>query len=93
MVLELDKRRKLTSLLDFQEQVCRMMNGLNERQGACEPDVSALQSLCTDGAIDYVVLQSTLEGAVPIANFSTGVVENGYEKKFFLYRCSALKSG
>lgn len=93
MVLELDKRRKLTALLDFQEQVCRMMNGLNERQGACEPDVSAVQTLCTDGAIDYVVLQSTLEGAVPIADFSTGVVENGYEKKFFLYRCSALKSG
>ena len=28
-----------------------------------------------------------------VAEFSTGVVENGYEQKFFLYRCSALNHG
>ncbi len=93
MVLELDRRRKIAALLDFQEQICRMMNGLNEKQGACEPDVSAVSALCTEGGLDDVVLQSTLEGAKPTASFSTGVTENGYEKKFFLYRCAALKKG
>jgi len=90
MVVELDKRRKVTALLDFQEQICRMMNNLSEKQGSCEPDAEAVRTVCTEGGIDYVVLQSSLEGAKPLAEFSTGVVENGYEKKFFLYRCSAL---
>ena len=91
MVIELDQRRKLTAMLDFQEQVCRLMNGLNEKQNACEPRREAVQEVCDEAKLDYVVLQSTLDGAKPLADFSTGVVENGYEKKFFLYRCSALK--
>ena len=93
LVVELDKRRKVTGILDFQEQICRMMNGLNEKATSCEPDATAVRAVCTDGGIDYVVLQSTLEGAAPLASFSTGVVENGYEKKFYLYRCSALLHG
>ena len=93
MVVELDRRRKVTAILDFQEQICRMMNNLSEKQGSCEPDAEAVRTVCTEGGIDYVVLQSSLEGARQIADFSTGVVENGYEKKFFLYRCSALKPG
>jgi hypothetical protein len=93
MTMELDHRRKLTAILDFQEQLCRMMNGLNEKADSCEPDADAVKTLCVDGAIDYVVLQSTLEHAAPLASYSTGVTENGYEKKFFLYRCSALNPG
>lgn len=91
MVVELDKRRKVTAILDFQEQICRMMNNLSEKQGSCEPDAEAVKAVCVDGGIDYVVLQSSLDGAKELAEFSTGVVENGYEKKFFLYRCSSLK--
>lgn len=90
MVVELDKRRKVTGLLDFQEQLCRMMNGLNEKPGSCEPDVEAMRAVCSDGGIDYAVLQSRLDGARPVASLSTGVVENGYEKTFYLYRCAAL---
>ncbi len=93
MVVELDKRRKVSALLDFQEQICRMMNNLNQKATSCEPDVEAVRTVCTEGGIDYVVLQSTLEGATPLANFSTDVVENGYEKRFYLYRCSALQQG
>ena len=93
MVVELDKRRKVSALLDFQEQICRMMNNLNEKATSCEPDAEAVRTVCSEGGIDYVVLQSQLEGAAPLANFSTGVVENGYEKKFYLYRCSALQRG
>ncbi len=93
MVIELDKRRKVSSLLDFQEQICRMMNNLNEKATSCEPDAAAVRTVCSEGGIDYIVLQSTLEGATPLANFSTGVVENGYEKRFYLYRCSALQQG
>lgn len=93
MVVELDRRRKISALLDFQEQICRMMNGLNEKATSCEPDATAVRAVCKDGGIDYVVLQSTLDGAAPLASFSTGVVENGYEKKFYLYRCSALLHG
>lgn len=93
MMIELERRRKLTALLEFQEQVCRLMNSLSEKQGVCEPDAQAVSTVCIDGGIDYVVLQSGLEGAAPIAELSTGVVENGYEKKFFLYRCSALQKG
>ena len=93
LVVELDKRRKVTGILDFQEQICRIMNNLNEKATSCEPDVAAVRTVCTEGGIDYVVLQSTLEGAAPLASFSTGVVENGYEKKFYLYRCSALQHG
>ena len=93
MVIELDRRRKLTAVLDFQEEVCRMMNNLNEKAGTCEPDATALRSLCVDGGIDYVVLQSMVGGATAAATFSTGVVENGYEKRFFLYRCAGLIRG
>ena len=93
MVLELDKRKKVTGILDFQEQICRLMNGLNETQASCEPSLDTVEEVCKASQIDYMVLQSTLEGAAPIAEFSTGVVENGYEKKFFLFRCAALKSG
>ncbi len=93
MVVELDKRRKVSALLDFQEQICLMMNSLNEKATSCEPDVVAVKTVCTEGGIDYVVLQSTLEGAKPLASFSAGVVENGYEKQFYLYRCSALQAG
>lgn len=93
MTIELDRRRKVTALLDFQEQICRMMNNLSEKQSSCEPDVAAVRTVCTDGGIDYVVLQSGLEGAKSIASFATGVVENGYEKTFFLYRCKALGPG
>lgn len=91
MIVELDRRRKLTALLDFQEQVCRMMNNLTEHQDSCEPDAAVVHTICVDGGIDYVVLQSRLEGVAPKADFSTGVVEDGYEKKFFLYGCSALE--
>jgi len=90
MVVELDRRQKVTAILDLQEQICRMMNNLSEKQTTCEPDAAAVKTICTEGNIDYIVLQSTLEGTKPLADFSTGVVENGYEKKFFLYRCSAL---
>jgi hypothetical protein len=90
MVVELDRRRKVTAILDFQEQICRMMNNLSEAQGSCEPDVEAVDTVCRDGGIDYIVLQSTLAGVSPAGTFSTGVVENGYEKRFFLYRCAAL---
>jgi hypothetical protein len=93
LVIESDKRRAVTALLDFQEQVCRMMNNLSEKQSSCEPDAAAVQTVCQEGGIDYVVLQSHLEGRAPLAELTTGVVENGYEKKFFLYRCSALKAG
>ena len=93
MVVELDKRRKVSALLDFQEQICRIMNNLNEKATSCEPDAAAVRTVCTEGGIDYIVLQSTLDGAAPLASFSTGVVENGYEKKFYLYRCSALLHG
>ena len=86
MIVELDRRRKVTALLDFQEQMCRMMNNLNEKATSCEPDAAAVKTVCIDGDIDYVVLQSTLEGVPPLASFSTSVVENGYEKTFFLYR-------
>ena len=90
MVVELDKRRSITQILDFQEQICRLMNTLNEKQGSCEPDVEAVRTVCTDGHVDFVVLQSLLAQTKPVASFSTGVHENGYEKRFFLYRCSAL---
>ncbi len=90
MVVELDRRRKITALLDFQEQICRMMNNLSEKEASCEPDAEAVATVCEEGNIDYVVLQSTLEGRAPLSSFSTGIVENGYEKKFFLYRCSSL---
>jgi hypothetical protein len=93
MIIEIDRRRKLTAMLDFQEQICRMMNNLSEKQNRCEPDAAVVRTICTEGGIDYVVLQSTLEGTKPLADYSTGVVENGYEKKFFLYRCSALGQG
>jgi len=93
MMIKLDRRRRLTAILDFQEQLCRMMNGLSEKANSCEPDADAVRTLCVDGAVDYVVLQSTIEHTIPLASYSTGVVENGYEKKFFLYRCSALSPG
>ncbi len=93
MVLELERRRKLTALLDFQEQICRMMNSLNEKQDSCEPTVEAVQEVCTEAKIDYIVLQSTLEAKQALASYATGIVENGYEKKFFLYRCAALTNG
>lgn len=93
MVVELNDRRKITALLDFQEQICRLMNNLNEKATSCEPDVTATTSICTDGGVDYVVLQSSLENAKPVASYATGVLENGYEKKFYLYRCSALTKG
>ncbi len=90
MIVELDKRQKVTGILDFQEQICRMMNSLNGKQGSCEPDANAVKTVCNKGAIDYVVLQSRLEGNEPTARYATGVIENGFEKQFFLYRCSAL---
>ena len=90
MTIELERRSKLTGALDLQEQICRLMNNLNGKQSACEPDVLAVHTLCVEGGVDYVVLQSRLEGASPLASVSTGVVEQGYEKRFFLYRCSAL---
>lgn len=90
MTIELDRRDKVTGLLDLQEQICRLMNNLNERQSSCEPDAATVREVCTSGGIDYVVLQSRLTGMMPLADLSTGVIENGYEKRFFLYRCSVL---
>ena len=91
MVIELERRSGLTANLQFQEQLCRMMNNLNAKQSSCEPDRVTVRGICEDAGIDYMVLQSRLEATVPLAEFSTGVVENGFEKRFFLYRCIALK--
>ena len=93
MVTELEKRNQLTANLQFQEQLCRMMNNLNEKQSSCEPDRVAISGICQDAGIDYMVLQSRLENTVPLAEMKTGVFENGFEKRFFLYRCSALNAG
>ena len=93
MIVELEKRRRIAGMLDMQEQICRVMNNLNAKANSCEPDVAATEAICVEGGVDYVVLQSTLEGAEPVARYATGVVENGYEKRFYLYRCSALKRG
>ena len=90
MVMELGRRNEATSALQFQEQLCRMVNNLNEKQSSCEPDTVAVRSICESAGIDYMVLQSRLEGIVPLKELTTHVVENGYEKRFFLYRCSAL---
>ena len=92
MIVEADKRRHVAAILDMQEQLCRVMNNLNNKANECEPDVEAFRTICIDGEVDYVVLQNTLEGARPTAEFSTGVVENGYEKKFYLYRCADAKA-
>ncbi len=91
MVFELNKRRKITAILDLQEQICRMMNNLTEKQDRCEPDSLAVSTVCIEGGIDYIVIQTRLENKEPVAEFSTAVFQNGYEKKFYLYRCSALK--
>ena len=93
MVVELERRRKITELLEFQEQLCRVVNSLNEKAASCEPDALVVRDLCVEGKIDYVVLQNTLEGHAPFGIFATGVVENGFEKKFYLYRCSGLIAG
>jgi hypothetical protein len=90
MIVELEKRKKIATAIEMQEQICRVMNLLNTSATSCEPDADAVRSICTEGKVDYVVIQSTVEGKTPLADFSTGVVENGYEKKFYLYRCSAL---
>jgi len=93
MTIEFERRRRLTTVLELQEQVCRLMNNLSEKLSACEPDKQAFSEVCREGGIDYLVLQSRLEGVAPIGDLDTMTIENGYEKKFFLYRCSTLKSG
>jgi hypothetical protein len=93
MTIELEKRSHIAALLELQEQICRMMNSLNNNEHSCEPDVAATKTICEEGNVDYVVLQSRIEGEKPVADYATGVTENGYEKRFFLYRCSLLNKG
>ena len=91
--IELNGRASMTSILDLQETICRLMNNLTKNAAACEPDIAVVKDICTSAdRLSFVVLQSGLP-VKPAGTLRTGFVRDENESVFFLYRCSDILAG
>jgi hypothetical protein len=90
MTIELTRRRNALNILAFQEQLCGLMNNLNQRNDSCEPDVEAVKELCREaGNLDFIVLETGIENRW-IAAWTWPVPVGGRRPYYYLYECQSL---
>lgn len=55
-------REKNLSILEFQQNICELMNGVDKNSGSCQLDMNAVAAICKNavGKLDYLVLNNKL---------------------------------
>jgi len=90
MAIEFARRKEAIAPLVFQEELCRLINGLTNRNDSCEPDLDTIREICRDaGDLDYLVLESAV-GNRWLASWTWPVPVAGRRSYYYLYGCKAL---
>jgi hypothetical protein len=88
--IELLMRRTALNVVEFQAEICLLVNAINRRQDACHPDLEAVATACREApGLDYVVLENPI--AKEWVATWTPPVEIPYRRPhFYLYDCKKL---
>ncbi|MDS4022595.1 MAG: hypothetical protein RKR03_19125 [Candidatus Competibacter sp.] len=88
--MEYAKRDKVFEIMVFQEQLCGVLNLLNNNY-ACELDIEAVREVCQNSPkLDFLILQSELKGFVEDKwVFKPEKATN--EIPFYLYTCNKFR--
>jgi len=88
--IDLQQRWGVLALLDLQETVCALMNNLNRRNDACEPDMQVVREVCQDAPdLSYIVLTTPIEGRWRSV-WTPPVEFGGRRPNYYLYECKTL---
>ena len=88
--IDLQQRWRVLALLTFQETVCELMNNLNHRYDACEPDREIIGEVCRDApGLGYIVLATRIENKW-VASWTPPVEIGGRSQHYYLYDCKIL---
>jgi len=92
MSFEFARRREAISTLAFQEQLCKLINGLNKRNDSCAPDLDAIRGVCDDARdLDFIVLDTSIEHQW-VASWTWPVPVAGRRSYYYLYECRSLRA-
>jgi hypothetical protein len=90
--MELLRRSQAVSVIQTQENICQMLNGLN-RNDACQPDLDALREVCELASdLDYLVLETAISNSW-IASWTPPVETGGRRPYYYLYECKKILAG
>ena len=92
MTMELARRREAIVPLMFQEQLCKLINSLNNSKDSCEPDLDAIRGVCQDANdLDFIVLDTPIANQW-VASWTWPVPVAGRRSHYYLYECKLLRS-
>lgn len=85
-------RQKNLSVLEFQQDICSVMDSLNQAPGSCRLDTSAVVDVCkqADGSLDYLVLNNSLDSPALGSWHIIGGIKGDTQITYNLYRCQDL---
>jgi hypothetical protein len=91
--LEYERRQSVVSVLEAQEDTCRMLAGFFSGPGDCSPDLEALQGACRQaGDLDFIIIRSGMDGSASAVWTFAGTQAQS-EAGFHLYDCKRLAGG
>ena len=92
MSIELTRRKEAIAPLAFQENLCKLINSLNNSNDSCEPDLDAIRGVCEDaGDLDFIILDTPIANKW-IASWTWPVPVAGRRSYYYLYECNVLRS-
>lgn len=87
------RRLQVLELFEYQQQICELMNGLNNKVDACQPDVMTLRSACeADPKLRYMVTGSAIDG-LWLARWVPPSPKSPRVPAYYLYPCDKLIEG
>jgi len=90
MTMELARRKKAIAPLVFQEELCKLMNGLSNRNDSCEPDLETIREICRDARdLDFIVLETSIANQWA-ASWTWPVPIAGRRGYYYLYECKTI---
>jgi hypothetical protein len=90
MAIELNRRKKVIAPLTFQEEVCKLINNLSNRNDSCEPDLETIREICRDARdLDFIVLETRIANHW-VASWTWPVPVGGRRTYYYLYECKTI---
>lgn len=87
------RRTQVLELFDYQQQICELMNALNRKADACQPDVMTLRSACqADPKLRYMVTGTAIDG-LWLARWEPPSPKSPRVPAYYLYPCDKLMEG
>jgi hypothetical protein len=88
--IELVMRREALNIVEFQAELCLLVNAINKRNDACHPDLETVATACREApGLDYVVLENKI-GTEWVATWTPPVEIPFRRPHYYLYDCKKL---